>query len=113
MSDYQRVITLARYLRNQVALTDRPPVGRVELNNEEATVAAEAMEELAAQLAALENPIWSWKNLAEFFRRHAIITKAEPRCFVCEGTSLGWPPAKQHPELPNIIVCTRCMEASK
>lgn len=108
MSDYQRVITLARYLRNQVSLADRPPVGRVELNNEEAIVAADALTELAQQLGSIENPLWSWKNLAEFFQRHAIISKAQPACFVCDSQAMPWPPRKQHPELPNIVVCDAC-----
>lgn len=42
--DYGRLQVLAAYLRSQVALADRPPVGRVELNNEEATLCAVVLE---------------------------------------------------------------------
>ena len=42
--DFQRLTTLAAFLRSQVALAERPPVGRVELNNEEATLCAEVLE---------------------------------------------------------------------
>jgi hypothetical protein len=42
--DPTRAATLANYLRSQIGLADRPPVGRVELNNEEATRCVEALE---------------------------------------------------------------------
>lgn len=40
-------MVLARFLRSQIALTDRPPVGCVQLNDEEATLCAEALDESA------------------------------------------------------------------
>jgi hypothetical protein len=43
----ERMQILARFLRSQIALPDRPPVGCVQLNNEEATVCAIALELLS------------------------------------------------------------------
>jgi len=42
--DFERLSTLAAFIRSQVALGARPPVGRVELNNEEAALCAEVVE---------------------------------------------------------------------
>jgi hypothetical protein len=44
----ERMRTLAKFLRSQIALADRPPVGRVELNNEEAYACVLALEALVA-----------------------------------------------------------------
>jgi hypothetical protein len=41
-----RLVTLAAFIWNQVALADRPPPGCIQLNNEEATRCAEALEAL-------------------------------------------------------------------
>lgn len=38
-------VTLARFIRNQVALADRPPPGCIQLNNDEALVCASALEQ--------------------------------------------------------------------
>lgn len=43
----KRMQILARFIRNQVSLADRPPPGCIQLNNEEATVCAIALERLA------------------------------------------------------------------
>jgi hypothetical protein len=40
----ERAGILARFIRNQVSLADRPPPGCIQLNNEEATVCAIALE---------------------------------------------------------------------
>ena len=40
----ERLVTLARFLRNQVGLADRPPPGCIQLNNAEALLCAEALE---------------------------------------------------------------------
>lgn len=109
VTDLERLTILAKFLRNQAALSDRPPVGRVELNNEETLLIADVLDDYITQAGAIQNPVWRWSALAEFFKRHALISKAEPRCFVCDGPSFGWPPAKQHPDLPNIIVCKACL----
>jgi hypothetical protein len=42
--ELDRLTTLARFIRSQVALGNRPPAGRIELNNEEATLCAEVIE---------------------------------------------------------------------
>jgi len=48
MSDAQsaneRLQILARFIRNQVSLADRPPPGCIQLNNDEALLCAEALE---------------------------------------------------------------------
>lgn len=49
---------LARFLQSQIALTDRPPVGRVELNNEEAEVCAVALD-------ACAGPRFPWPDKEE------------------------------------------------
>jgi hypothetical protein len=46
--DFARVRRLAAYIRRQISLAERPPVGRIELNNEEAAICADALEILAA-----------------------------------------------------------------
>lgn len=38
------LVTLATFLRNQVTLSDRPPVGCVQMNNEEAMTCVQALE---------------------------------------------------------------------
>lgn len=43
----ERMRTLAKFLRSQIELADRPPVGRVELNNEEAEICRLALEACA------------------------------------------------------------------
>lgn len=43
-----RLLTLAAFIRGQVALADRPPPGCVQLNNDEALLAAEALELIGA-----------------------------------------------------------------
>lgn len=114
MSDYERLTTLRRFIRGQALLTEghptKPGPGEVRLNHEEALLVADALDEHCQQLAAIENPRWSWRALAEFYRRHGILSKAMPMCFVCGGPS-HWPPPKQHEELPNILVCERCLNA--
>lgn len=47
MVERARQAQLARFLRNQISLADRPPAGSVQLNNEEAAVCAEALEAVA------------------------------------------------------------------
>lgn len=44
---HERMVVLARFLRNQISLADRPPPGCVQLNNEEAAVCATALERVA------------------------------------------------------------------
>jgi hypothetical protein len=39
-----RMAVLARFIRNQVSLADRPPPGCIQLNNDEASLCAEALE---------------------------------------------------------------------
>lgn len=76
----ERALILARYLRSQIALADRPPVGRVELNNEEAGVCAEALEKLAAESmpASLEDKLATmlWYLDQQRFGRMSSDTKA-------------------------------------
>lgn len=109
MTDPERIKTLAAFLRSQAALDSRPPAGRVELNNAEALIAADVLDDYYEQARAIQNPAWRWSALADFFKRHALISKAMPMCFVCDGPSV-WPPPKQHKELPNILVCDRCLK---
>lgn len=45
----ERLLVLARFLRGQIALADRPPAGHVQINNEEATRCAEALEKVASE----------------------------------------------------------------
>lgn len=44
MTSKERLKVLAAFIRNQVSLADRPPVGCVQLNNEEASLCADALE---------------------------------------------------------------------
>lgn len=43
-----RMGVLARFIRNQVSLADRPPPGCIQLNNDEASLCAEALERASA-----------------------------------------------------------------
>jgi hypothetical protein len=114
VSDHERLRILAKFIRGQAHLAEghpaKPGPGDVHLSHEEALLAADALDEHCEQLAAIENPVWSWKNLAEFFKRHAIMGKAPPRCFVCHHTAMQWAPDKRHPDLPNILVCEQCVD---
>lgn len=46
-----------------------------------------------------------------FYDRYALGPKTAPSCLVC-GQPLDDKPAVQHAELPGIVVCRRCKEAS-
>lgn len=45
----ERLQILARFIRNQVSLADRPPPGCIQLNNDEALLCAEALERAAVE----------------------------------------------------------------
>lgn len=77
-----RARILARFLRNQIALKDRPPVGCVQINNEEAEVCAKALEQVAAppssNLRSFQSRVWSW--CIECFQRPDSLSR-EQRAF--------------------------------
>lgn len=54
MTSKMRLKVLAAFIRNQVSLGDRPPVGRIELGNEEASLCADALEHNERLCTALE-----------------------------------------------------------
>jgi len=113
-TDLDRLRTLARFIRNQACLTDektpKAGPGEVRLNHEAALLVADTLDAHLREISNSNSKYWSYDVLAKFFQRHGTISMAEPRCFVCAGPSLSWPPVKQHPELPNIILCIRCHE---
>lgn len=45
----ERLKVLARFIRNQASLADRPPPGCIQLNNDEALLCADALEHLAKE----------------------------------------------------------------
>lgn len=47
--DYERIAVLARFIRSQVQLAERPPPGRIEINNDEAELCARVLERFAMQ----------------------------------------------------------------
>lgn len=51
-----RLQILARFIRNQVALADRPPPGCIQLNNDEALLCAEAIERVIKPAHEREPP---------------------------------------------------------
>jgi hypothetical protein len=110
---YDRLRTLAKFIRNQACLTDerspRPGPGEVKLNNEAAMMVADVMDAYLREFAGRESVYWNYDALAEFFRKHGTLSKAEPTCFICRKSGRQWPPVHQHPELPNIIVCESCL----
>ena len=110
---YDRLRTLARFIRNQATLTDekspRPGPGEVKLNHEAAMMVADVMDAYLREYAGRESQYWSYDALAEFFKKHGTLSKVEPRGFVCRQSGRSWPPPLQHPELPNIIVCESCL----
>jgi hypothetical protein len=114
VSDLDRLRTLAKFVRNQACLTDekspKPGPGEVRLNNEAALLMADVLDEHIRQLAAAQNPRWSYSALADFFRKHGFISKSMPTCLLCRHTPISWPPPFQHQELPNIVVCDSCLE---
>ena len=111
--DLDRLRTLAKFIHNQAHLTDekspQPGPGEVKLNHEEAALCASALHEHIRHVETHDHPRWNYSALADFYRRHGFIGKAAPLCLLCRGPS-SWPPPLQHPELPNIIVCNRCLE---
>lgn len=111
---YDRLRTLSRFIRNQAGLTDerspRPGPGEVKLNHESALMVADVLDAHLREMAGRDSAYWSYDTLAAFFKKHGTLSKAMPMCFVCDGPGV-WPPPKQHPELPNIYVCDRCLNA--
>lgn len=112
--DIERLRTLAKFIRNQAALTDaktpQPGPGEVRLNNEAALLVADALDAQLLQMTHAEHPRWNYGALADFYRRHGFIGKAFPLCLICHRPPFSWPPPLQHPELPNVIVCNECLE---
>jgi len=110
---YDRLRTLSRFIRNQAGLTDerspRPGPGEVKLNHESALMVADVLDAHLREMAGRDSAYWSYDTLAEFFKRHGTLSKAEPHCLICRQSARGWPPPLQHPDLPNIIVCERCL----
>jgi hypothetical protein len=51
LASNERMAVLARFIRNQISLADRPPPGCIQLNNDEAAVCAEALERVTAETA--------------------------------------------------------------
>lgn len=49
----------------------------------------------------------------DFWRKHALGSLARPSCIICGQPPAEWPPGIQHAELPDIVVCTRCRDASQ
>lgn len=49
LASNERIAVLARFIRNQVGLADRPPPGCIQLNNAEALLCAEALERLSGE----------------------------------------------------------------
>jgi hypothetical protein len=47
-----RLMVLARFIRNQIGLADRPPPSCIQLNNDEALLCAEALEAVADEPTA-------------------------------------------------------------
>jgi hypothetical protein len=111
---YDRLRTLSRFIRNQATLTDerspRPGPGEVKLNHEAAMLVADSLDAHLREMAGRESAYWSYDTLAEFFKRHGTLSKAEPTCFICRRSNHSWPPAHQHPDLPNILVCDACWQ---
>jgi len=112
--DIERLRTLAKFINNQACLTDekspQPGPGEVKLNNEEAQLVANTLFEHIRFAENRDHPRWNYSALADFYRRHGFISKATPICLLCRRTPIGWPPPLQHPELPNVIVCAKCLE---
>ena len=71
--------TLARYLRSQVALAKVKPVGCVQLNNAEALLCVEALEEAAEALAIAER----MQQVAEALRAVGGDSAHKGLCPVC------------------------------
>lgn len=55
--------------------------------------------------------LYDFPRLADFYSDHALPTKVGPKCFTCGAFAIPWPPALQHPKLPNVIVCHTCIDA--
>lgn len=105
--DLDRLKTIANFLESQLILEGVPPVGLVQINNEEASVIVEALREYVYREYALGNDrAAEWDQLRGFYRRHGMGAKAVPKCLICTRT---FPAAIIRPkELPNIVVCDVC-----
>jgi hypothetical protein len=53
----ERLSILARFIRNQVSLADRPPPGCIQLNNDEAQLCAEALERCTIETTVQPPPM--------------------------------------------------------
>lgn len=69
----ERLQVLARFIRNQVSLADRPPPGCIQLNNDEALLCAEALE----NVGHLERERDEWSSIAAQRLRETQLARAD------------------------------------
>jgi len=106
--DLARLKTIAAFLRSQIGVQQKP-AGLVQLNDEEAEVAADALEEYVLRECAVGNPQSDeWNRLSGFFRRHGLPPKRSPLCLVCRKEPAVYPPRITVKDLPSIVVCDVC-----
>lgn len=106
--DLGRLKTIAGFLRSQIGVAQKP-VGLVQLNDEEAGVVVDALEEYVLRENATGNArAEEWDALRGFFRRHGFPPKRSPLCLVCQREPKVVPPRIAPKELPGIVVCDVC-----
>lgn len=106
--DLDRLKTIAAFLRSQIGIAQKP-VGLVQLNDEEAGVVVEALEEYVLREMALGDARHAeWDQLRGFYRRHALPPKRTPLCMVCRREPSVVPPRIAPRELPGVMVCDVC-----
>jgi hypothetical protein len=92
----ERRLTLARFLRNQIALADRPPVGCVQLNNEEAEVCAQALERVEPPhcntcSCGVLSEFHNLDDLAEIERLRGQVDRLDKKCSALAFLHYGGP----------------------
>lgn len=106
--DLERLKTIAGFLRSQIGVQQKP-VGLVQINDEEAGVIVDALEEYVLRERAMGNARHAeWDTIRGFFRRHGMHPKSLPHCLVCGKEPNTYPPRIAPRELPSILVCDVC-----
>jgi hypothetical protein len=106
--DLDRLKTIASFLRSQIGQLAKP-AGLVQLNDEEAAVTVDALEEYILRERAVGNSqVDEWDSLRGFFRRHGMPPKRPVACLVCNKVPTIYPPRIAPKELPHIVVCDVC-----
>jgi hypothetical protein len=65
-----------------------------------------------AEQGARERMMQAFPTLADFYDKHALGPKLPPSCLCCGHSMAGRETAIQHAELPGIVICRQCRDAT-